>query len=228
MALILGTAISNLVVGSSGSQTFCRNRGGNYVKPRIKSNNPKSSYQMTVRGLLSGVVRDWQGLTTEQQKSWNKAAPDFPYTNKIGQSKIYSGYSLFCKLNMNLAIIGETSKTYPPDYSETGFVTEIEWNHLDSSNFQFTVYSDGPIYTNKIVTFASKGQSNGIGVISPSTFKFITAETASRPYVKDILTPFNLRGYNVVGGMKYFIKCFFVDTNTGIASGAFISSKVAT
>lgn len=47
----------------------------------------------------------WGGLTDEDRRDWIDAAPLFPYTNRLGEVKTYTGFQYFMKINMTLESI---------------------------------------------------------------------------------------------------------------------------
>ncbi len=108
MALIKLTAVVDNISGKLNGSVFARNKGGHYIRSKSNPTNPQTEKQNLVRSLLSGVSTEWRQLTNGQREAWKGAAQDFPYQNKLGDSKIYSGFNLFVKHNQNL-------KNYDPD-----------------------------------------------------------------------------------------------------------------
>ena len=116
MALIKLTAMVDNISGKLNGTVFARNKGGHYVRSKSNPTNPRSAFQMNVRGILAGIAGKWRELTQGQRNAWDAAAPDFPYQNKLGDTKVYSGFNLFMKLNQNLSILnlGLSALNSPP------------------------------------------------------------------------------------------------------------------
>lgn len=111
MALIKLTAVVDNISGKLNGSVFARNKGGHYIRSKSNPTNPQTEKQNLVRSLLSGVSTEWRNLTHEQREAWKGATKDFPYQNKLGDSKIYSGFNLFVKHNQNLQNYDPASPT---------------------------------------------------------------------------------------------------------------------
>lgn len=111
MALIKLTAVVDNISGKLNGSVFARNKGGHYIRSKSNPTNPQTIRQNMVRSLLSGVSTEWRQLTHGQREAWKGAAVDFPYQNKLGDSKIYSGFNLFVKHNQNLKNYDASSPT---------------------------------------------------------------------------------------------------------------------
>lgn len=108
MALIKLTAIVDNISGKLNGTVFARNKGGHYMRSKSNPTNPKSIFQMAVRGDFGAMAGAWRQLPQAIRNAWDAAAPDFPYQNRLGDTKILSGFSLFMKLNQNLEVAGAT------------------------------------------------------------------------------------------------------------------------
>lgn len=106
MALIKLTAFLDNVSGKLNGTVFARNKGGAYVRSKSNPTNPQTAKQSAVRSIFSGIQQSWRGLTVEQRAAWEASTDDYPYQNRLGDQKKYSGAQLFSKLNLNLASIG--------------------------------------------------------------------------------------------------------------------------
>src|SRR3989304_7368357 len=107
-ALIKMGAFVADISGKVGATIFPRNKGGSYAKNRVVPANPQSSFQANVRSLFTAITQAWSGLTSNQRTGWNSAVGDFPYQNRLGETKTLSGKALFQKLNENLLNVGES------------------------------------------------------------------------------------------------------------------------
>lgn len=106
MAIIKFSAMVSDVRGTIGGNVFSRNKGGSYVRTYVKPNNPKTTAQAAVRSLFGALASAWRSLTQAQRNAWNAIVDQYPYQDKLGNSKIYSGEQLYIKLNSNLNAAG--------------------------------------------------------------------------------------------------------------------------
>lgn len=106
MALIKLTAIVDNISGKLNGTVFARNKGGHYMRSKSNPTNPQTFFQMSNRGAFGAIATAWRNLTQAQRSGWDGAAPDFPYQNRLGDTKILSGFNLFQKLNRNLILAG--------------------------------------------------------------------------------------------------------------------------
>ena len=176
MALIKLTAVVDNISGKLNGSVFARNKGGHYIRSKSNPTNPQTIRQNMVRSLLAGVSTDWRELTHGQREAWKAAAIDFPYQNKLGDSKIYSGFSLFVKHNQNLKNYDASSPnltspmapapTIPP-FSVTGSIglnstgtaitlAEVEMNFSERSlNTVFLIYAT-PVISHGVSNFRNR------------------------------------------------------------------------
>lgn len=125
MALIKLTAIVDNISGKLNGTVFAKNKGGNYMRSKSKPTNPKSSSQMAVRAQFGAISSAWKGLSEGARSAWRESASNFPYINRLGDSKVLSGFALHQKLNNNLVLIGESPLTYPPEPSSPANFSSI-------------------------------------------------------------------------------------------------------
>lgn len=115
MALVKFTAIVDHISGKLNGNVFSKNKGGNYVRSRGTVLNPSTSAQNFVRSIFGSISQYWRDLTDAQRAGWNGATVNFPYQNRLGDSKTYTGKSLFQKLNGELLNIGGAIMEDPPN-----------------------------------------------------------------------------------------------------------------
>lgn len=106
MALIKLTAMVDTISGKLNGTVFSNNKGGQYVRSKSLVSNPNSTLQSSVRSVFGSISSAWQGLTESQRQGWISGAQNFPYINRLGDSKMLTGKALFQKLNLNLSVLG--------------------------------------------------------------------------------------------------------------------------
>ncbi|HEY1645386.1 MAG TPA: hypothetical protein VGF75_03285, partial [Candidatus Saccharimonadales bacterium] len=99
--------------GKLGGHVAAKNRGGNYVRTKVKPSNPKTPAQQDARNRLSTFSQNWRGLTEDERLAWNNATANFPEV-KNGKVIYLSGQQLYVKLNSNLSVAGQTAIDTPP------------------------------------------------------------------------------------------------------------------
>ena len=101
MALIrLGGLVTD-ISGKIGGQTLGTSASGSYIK---NSGTPRKSItnsQQSQMQLMGTTAQRWRSLTQAQRDAFNAASPDYPYLNRVGETKYYSGYAIFCQLANN-------------------------------------------------------------------------------------------------------------------------------
>lgn len=112
-ALIKLTAFMDAISGSVAGTVFARNKGGAYAKSKSNPTNPQTVAQQTVRAAFASIAQSWRGLANQQRAAWDAATDDYPYQNRLGETKTYSGSALHQSLNLNLNSIGVSPITAP-------------------------------------------------------------------------------------------------------------------
>lgn len=169
--------------GSVGGATASRNKGGSFVRARIKGTDPNSALQIAQRAKFSTIASTWRDLTDVERTAWADAAPSFPYTDSLGQVKIYSGFQLYASLNggirsANAAASLLTSPPSPvtiPTLTASSFtVTNDDPDVAVTATFAPTTVPTG--FRCKI--YATTGMSAGVSSPASSAFKLITSLAA--------------------------------------------------
>lgn len=181
MALIkLGSMITR-VSGKIGGQTFGTSASGSYVK---NSGTPRKSITLAQQGkmsLMGTTAQSWRALTQAQRDVFNAASPDYPYLNRVGETKFYSGYAIFGQLVNNLSL-GQYANTpvplpkfsfEPPDeYNFDGFPLAPTFSAsgaqigINYRLFVSRVSSVGISNSYKNQFFMASATANGLGAVS--------------------------------------------------------------
>lgn len=106
MALIKLGSVVTRISGKIGGQTFGESASGAYIK---NSGTPRKSITLSQRSKMSAMAttaQQWRALTQAQRDTFNAASPDYPYLNRVGETKFYSGYAIFTKLRNNGLNVG--------------------------------------------------------------------------------------------------------------------------
>lgn len=106
------------IIGKAGGTVYSKNKGGLYIKNFVPPSNPQTTKQQLVRGEFGVNASSWSGISESDRAAWRAAAATFPYQDDFGDTKYYSGFNLFMKMNSNLSASDQPFTDYP-SMSET-------------------------------------------------------------------------------------------------------------
>lgn len=136
MAIIQMGGIVSKISGKIGGQTFANNRAGSFLKNTGTYKKALTLQRSQALAKFTPNNQLWRSLTEPQRTSWNFGAQNFPYLNRLGETKYYSGYQLCTMFNGNLAQFSPTPITVcPAPYSVSGsfnvsiayIASELRW-----------------------------------------------------------------------------------------------------
>lgn len=216
MAKVLFTAVVADMRNKLNGTVFSKNRYGSYTRTKVTPVNPQTTAQQNARNILSTNSQNWRGITEAQRQSWIDAAPDFPFTDIFGNSKILSGQALYVKLNNNLNIVGELAiAAAPTPVSIPAFSLTLVT--ADDSANTVIVTGTTPVPANFALVFqATPNVTPGKSFVK-NLFRntSIQAAAATSPY--NISADYIALFGDPVTGMKIFVRAFLVSTISGQA-----------
>lgn len=132
MALIKLGAMITAISGKVGGQVFVQGAQGSYLKNRgtytLRPNFSRQKQQV----IFSQSVQRWRFLSFAQQQAFKNAAPDFPYTNRFGQSQLLSGFQLFTRCSNYVQSWGSS------DIPQTPVPIVNNQTYFQLTNFSFS------------------------------------------------------------------------------------------
>ena len=199
--------------GKFGGSVGTRNQSGNILRNRVKGTNAKTNSQITQRGKFSNTSAAWRGLTAAERLAWNTAAAsgEWPYQNRLGETRQPSGFQLYSRLNNNLAAIGATVITAPPlkqSFTQItlGTLTAAAGTPALSLAFTGVLAAD-----ETMVCEATYGTSPGVS--RPSNYRKIANYASTTP--ANLLAGYQAIFGNPIEATKIFIRCKLVNETTG-------------
>lgn len=168
MALIKLTAIVDNISGKLNGTVFANNKGGHYMRSKSKPTNPQTAEQSLRRSVFASIASSWRELNQGQRNAWDQAAQDFPYTNRLGDTKILSGFSLHQKLNTNLTLVGQAAELAgPPSPQGVGSVVGAVGSYMlpgpgDQPLSEVEFDMEGKRAGTQVLVYATAGLSPGI------------------------------------------------------------------
>lgn len=117
---------------------------GSYLKNSGTPRKAITLLQQTKMQRMATSAQAWRALSPSQREMYNSASPSYPYLNRVGETKYYSGFAIFTKLRNNLLNIGVGTApaplplyTFPPlsgaVLSQIGAVIKITSSGSDLS-----------------------------------------------------------------------------------------------
>lgn len=201
--------------GKLGGHVASKNRGGSYLRTKVKPANAQTPAQQNARNRLSTFAQGWRGLTELQRESWNNAVSNFPVV-KNGRTQFLSGEQLYVRLNANLVLIGESPiDTAPlpgaiPELIIDGVSADVSSNAVLITSLSATV----PMGFS-LVLFATAPYSPGKYNVS-NKYRFIGLVTLAMGSF-DAHAMYEAKFGSLVAGQKLSVKCFLISTTTGQA-----------
>lgn len=230
MALIRFSNLVNDIRGAAGGNVFARNRSGAYVRNRTTPLNPQSTPQMNARAQFGQLAQNWRNLTEEERAQWESIAPEYPYLNKLGESRTYSGEQLYIKLNRNLQAAGAAaldSPTAPAGVAAVASITADATAATGVINISGTLA--GAQDDTELVIQMSGPLSAGKNFAGRQIFRNVDVSTAAAfaapvDYGTEYESLFG--GITTRAGSAIFIRIYGVNTVTGQASAPMVAKVV--
>lgn len=107
MASIKTSALVADIKGKVGGNCFARNRGGIYVRAKIKPLNPRSVLQQQRRATASAAAAAWGAITAQQRADWQAYALNTGWSNRLGDSINIGGEAAFVRQAAYLGLYAE-------------------------------------------------------------------------------------------------------------------------
>lgn len=113
MALVKLGSLVTRISGKIGGQTLGTSASGSYIK---NSGTPRKAItlrQQTSMQRMATTAQSWRNLSESDRQLFRSASPQYPYLNRVGETKYYSGYAIYTMLRNNLLQIGVFSQPIP-------------------------------------------------------------------------------------------------------------------
>ena len=201
--------------GKIAGHVVSKNRAGSYMRTKVTPVNPRTTSQIAVRARLSTLSIAWRGLTAAQRAQWNAAVASFMSTDIFGDLRKPTGFSLYQRLNNNLAIIGVAAISVPPLPVGLTALTTITPTQAPGGATSIT-YAPTPVPAgHTMVVRATAPVSPGKSFVK-SEFRIIgtVAAAAATPYVATTAYAAKFGGPGLAG-QKVFFEAFYISITTG-------------
>lgn len=230
MALIKLTAIVDNISGKLNGTVFAKNKGGNYMRSKSKPSNPKTAAQMAVRAQFGAISSAWKNLTESARSAWRESASSFPYINRLGDSKILSGFALHQKLNTNLDLIGESALTFPPEpkspVSFKSITVEVFITPTGDHVFDITAPLSAVDANSKTLIFATPPLSHGVENFENKLRLIGVKPSSSFATEANVNTEYEAVFGTLPAGAKVGVRLQNVSSESGMTSAPFYSTAI--
>ena len=222
------------ISGKVGGTVYSRNNAGAIARNWVNPVFPNTAKQQAVNSQLAILVSAWKALTPAQQQAWEDMAPQYPYTNRVGESSQYTGQQLYMHLNMNLIIVGATQLVIP---AVPGTFTNVRLTSLTMTRaagvltvaeVEMNVVGDA---TESVIIEVTPMISTGITKPAKGYFKQVLISTnASSAETYEFPTEYTaLFGVPAVGS-RIYARAYFIKETTGqrLALGQLVATVFGT
>lgn len=122
--MIFKSALLTDASGSIGGMTAARNRGGMYLRSRVTPVNPNTTFQQTVRSLVSALASIWVNtLTKVQRDAWTAYAEHVQVPGKLGSMITITGLNMYVRSNVPIQQAGFARLDEAPTIFDLGDYT---------------------------------------------------------------------------------------------------------
>jgi len=211
-----------------GGHVASKNRAGAYLRTKVTPVNPSSIAQVNVRQRLATMAVAWRGLSDAARIQWNAAVASFSKTDIFGDLRNPTGFNLYCRLNINLAMIGVAAIGVPPlPLAVESLLTIVPTQVLaGATSIAYTATPTPALHV--LVVDATAPISPGKSFVK-SEFRNIgqVAAAAATPYVAT--ADYNAKfGGPGLTGQKVFFRAKFIHMTTGQAGLPLQASCIVT
>jgi len=219
MGKIKFSAIVSAASGKIGGNVFARNASGAYVRTWVNPVNPNTAKQQTVKASFANLVSAWKNLSAANQQAWEDMAPQYPYTDRLGETKKYTGQQLYIKLNQNLNVIGAStisSPLVPQTFSAISVDTlDMVLTAGTLTNGTLVLSVEGAA-TESVIVEVTTALSGGITKPAKGLFRQVLVNTdASTSTDYDFTSEYIALYGSPELGARIFARAYLVNENTG-------------
>lgn len=230
MALVQFSALVDGIRGKSNGSQFNSTRAGYVLQKKCSQRKGATQAQSAQRASFAYLSKFWRTLTPEQQQANNDASVNYPYTDRFGNTRYYTGNVLLLRSNLNLAQSGL------PPIAEVPFTPPVA-PVAELSDFLATVSGSvlGELFWSLYWTGISAGQYSVQFFYSDPASAGVTNYTGKLYFAGSMdLTDsdFYLNQSEIQNfgswqiGLKMFTSVYVVDNASGIVVLSFNSSYI--
>lgn len=200
--------------GSAGDVTARVSKGRQVLSARSMHSSSKTPAQAVSRNRLAKISRSYKKLSDEQMKAWAVLAEKMKGISTFGQAAELTPHNAFVRINSNRAMVGmptlEDAPVYKADVPEV--IYDDLWISPDMIVFTgLEVPSDTYRLVVKMSPAQSPGTSSGWSktvIVAPGIVDDWGEADITKLFTETI-------GVAPQEGLKYYLECWWLDTETG-------------
>ena len=200
--------------GSAGDVTARVSKGRQVLSARSMHSSSKTPAQAVSRNRLAKISRSYKKLTDEQMKAWAVLAEKMKGISTFGQAAELTPHNAFVRINSNREMVGmptlEDAPVYKADVPEV--IYDDLWISPDMIVFTgLEVPSDTYRLVVKMSPAQSPGTSSGWSktvIVAPGIVDDWGEADITKLFTETI-------GVAPQEGLKYYLECWWLDTETG-------------
>lgn len=221
MVLVLMKYLDVPKSGSLQSDTYSRNRYGQYIRSRSNPVNPGTAFQTAVRSRLATYAGNWRGLSVTQREGWGALGAQMTRTDSLGQTYDLTGFQAYVSVCANLVAAGDAAVTDAPALEQPDAILTLTPT-LTSASFS-VAFTPTPLGAGeRLLVFAGPQRSSGRGYEGDYRLVHVSAAAGTSP--ANVLSGYQGRFGSPTTGNRIFISC--QRYHNGFLSAALTTSAV--
>lgn len=213
--------------GKLNGSVASRNRGGAFLRNKVTPLNPKSTFQVAARNLLTQFAQSWRGLTEAQRTAFNGAVENFKKTDIFGDLRAPSGEQLYIRLNINIALVGGTEISEPPLPTAVEALDSIDLTAAAPATFDLEFDPTPVPADHHIFVEATAGKSPGVSNFN-SFYRQIAVVAPAAVSPADLGAEYTAKFGDLVTGQKVAVRAKQIQESTGLVSLALTDVAIVT
>lgn len=203
-----------------GGHVLSKNKGGSFIRRKVSPSQPRTGYQLLIRGILTSMARAWGGILIDAERlAWQSFADLHPVTDVFGQNVKLTGQQMFVRLNNVINFLGGVTIEVPPASLAVAAITDFDPAAAETS--QTFVLADVMPATlaagEHYVVWATPQVSPGINALN-SRYTFISAVTVLTTGDLNIATAYLAKYPALSAGLKIGVGIRVQNNTTGASS----------
>lgn len=230
MATIQFGAIVTDARGKLNGSQLSRNRAGALLQKKCAQRQGATQAQSLFRSQFSSLARYWRTLTEAEQLANNAAVSAYPYTDKYGNTRYFTGYQLLLRSNINRYVSGLAPISEVPATPPTGFalsdVAAIAIIFAPSSNSITIIWTAASPSPTDYLVQAFIGNQVSAGISNYTGAYLFAASIDAGDGELDLLQSGFPSFASWVAGNAVFVKLVVIHAPSGIEVGSYVSKSI--
>lgn len=231
MATIKYSALVSDIRGKFNGSQLSRSRAGSLLQQKGNQRRFASAAQLSQRLKMASAGSFWRSLTPEQQEANNAAALNYPYIDKYGDTRYYTGYQLLLRSNLNIqktggTLISEVPATPPTVYNWSPFIDTLALDTGFGVFMYASTTTDAPESEKwQTLVYVSPAVSSGVSNYTGKWLYLCTWNFTTFPDYDDYIDQ-AIPGFVAVVGQRVFLRAISIDNTNGLVQSDTVISAI--